>query len=183
MFEHTCHCIWFYWLSDFNWKVKMVKMLLKWNKKWLWNKRKEKLKIRGFKKNGKIYFRKLTKIAHLYLRWKVYWKHTWIRLEFVLDLKTRIRKEFEFEKLLFFIFQPNSRNLPALFLPPLLGLGPLLAAQQPTSLPPARGPSRATLLALARYFLPAHAPHTDRRHHAAQLVAWPAWPAPLGTAP
>ena len=55
-------------------------------------------------------------------------------MEFVLDLKTRIRKEFEFEKLLFFIFQPNSRNWPALFLPPLPDLGPLLAAQQPPPL-------------------------------------------------
>ena len=26
MFEHTCHCVWFYWLSGFNWKVKMVKI-------------------------------------------------------------------------------------------------------------------------------------------------------------
>ena len=68
-----------------------------------------------------------------------------IRLEFVLDLKTRIRKEFEFEKLLFFIFQPNSRTWSALLLPPLPGLGPLLAAQQPTSLPPTRGPSRVGL--------------------------------------
>ena len=26
MFEHTCRCIWFIWLSGFDWKFKMIKI-------------------------------------------------------------------------------------------------------------------------------------------------------------
>ena len=57
MFVHTCPCIWFIWLSGFDWKFKMVEIAFANEiKNGFERKKKENLKIKYFKKMCKFYF-------------------------------------------------------------------------------------------------------------------------------
>ena len=66
--------------------------------------RKENLKNKSIFKVVKFVLESLTKLSIFIWVGKYIWNYTWIWFEFGLELKTRNRKGFEFEKLSFFLF-------------------------------------------------------------------------------